>query len=188
MRERGCGRDRAKEKCGTGRLSRPRRPPQRSRRLLTAPRSRRHFDSIPPSAGSAGTSFPRIRPSPARPSSPYSPPCHCCRRRTPAQELPLGSRLTVRSAPEGRAGLPSPASPRPPSYSQSLQRDPRPPGAGLPRRPRPQGSGGTCYWLPTELQAALAAAIGYSARLSRPRASPPKAVRLPWQPGPSPRP
>lgn len=144
MRERGCGRARAEQ--SAERAPCPARPgppggyssPRAPAAILNRP---------PPLQGLRRHRLPADPTQPSRPSPPYSLPCRCYRRRTPAQEPPLRSRLTARSAPEGRAGPAGPASLRPPSYCQTPQRDPRPLGAGLPRRPRPPGSGGGCYWL-----------------------------------------
>lgn len=170
-----------------------------ARRLLTVPRSRqtarRHFDSAPSSAGSAATGSPPA-PSPGgapgeaggsgahtpRSTQP-SPACRthhlaaavACQRGSPRSASPTAPRLREGAGPT--VGT-SPASPRPPSYCQSPQRNSLPPpppssrwGTGLPRQPRLQGNG-SCYWPSPNAQpprtAAIGGAVATAPGLSRP--------------------
>lgn len=170
-----------------------------ARRLLTVPRSRqtarRHFDSAPSSAGSAATGSPPA-PSPGgapgeaggsgahtpRSTQP-SPACRthhlaaavACQRGSPRSASPTAPRLREGVGPT--VGT-SPASPRPPSYCQSPQRNSLPPpppssrwGTGLPRQPRLQGNG-SCYWPSPNAQpprtAAIGGAVATAPGLSRP--------------------
>lgn len=189
IRERGCGRDRAAEECGTGPLSRPPRPPQRSQRLLIAPRSRRHFESTP--------SPPRVPPAPtSRGSDPAQPdPAHRTHRLA-AAVAGAHPRRHLRSAP---ASPPAPrlrdgrGQPAPPPPARHLIVKPHKGTRGLRGRVFPgdhahQGAAAAAIGCRQAVQAPLAAAIGHDARLSRPRAPPLEAVGLPWRPGPSPLP
>lgn len=169
MRQRGCGRDRAEEKRGTGSLSRPPRPPQRSRQLLIAPRSRRHFEPTP--------SPPRVPPAAAsRGSDPAQrDPAHRTHRLA-AAVAGARPRRNPRSAP---ASPPAPrlrdgrGQPAPPPPARHLIVKPHKGTRGRRGRAFPgdrahQGAAAAAIGCRQTLQAPLAAAIGYNPRLSRP--------------------
>lgn len=151
----------------------PLRPPQRYRRLLIAPRSRRHFESIP--------SLPRVPPAPAsRGSYPAQPdPAHRTHHLATAvasARPPRNSRSAPASPPAQRLrdGRGQPAPPPPARHlivkrhkGTRVRR-----GWAFPGDRAHQGAVAAAIGCPQARQAPFAAAIGYSARLSRPRAPP----------------
>lgn len=187
MRERGCGRARAEEECGTGPLSRPPRSPQRCRRLLIAPRSRRHFEPTP--------SPPRDPAAPAsRGSDPAQPdPAHRTHRLA-AAVAGARPRKNPRSAPASppaprlRNGRGQPAPPPPARHlivkPHKGTRDRR--GRAFPGDHAHQGAPAAAIGRHRAMQAPLAAAIGYESRLFHAPGSAPEGGAVALAAGPFP--
>lgn len=170
MKERGCGRARTEEKFRTGPVSRPPRP---SRRLLIAPRSRRHFESTP--------SPPRAPPAPtSRGSDPAQPdPAH----RTHCLAAAITGARPRRNPRSAPASPPAPrlrdgrGQPAPPPPARHLIVKPHKGtrvrwGRAFPGDRAHQGAAEAAIGCGQAPQAPLAAAIGCNTRLSRPRAPP----------------